>query len=578
MSLSPQWNYLPEPQAVAVAHLEEVLGVPKLIATLLVQRGITNFQQAKAFFRPQWSDLHNPFLMADMHAAVARIVRAVDQQELIMVYGDYDVDGTTSVALMSDYLKHWGVPISTYIPDRYTEGYGVSKKGIETARELGVRLIIALDCGIKSIDLVALAASYGIDFIICDHHNPGKEWPKAIAVLDPKRPDCGYPYKELCGCGVGFKLIQALHQTRQLNDGALIAYLDLVATAIAADIVPLTGENRVLAQLGLEQINQNPRPGLWALLQKRPKRNYDIADLVFVVAPRINAAGRIKHARAAVALLTEFNAEQALAFAEEIEVHNLNRRELDQNITREALQIIEAEQEQNKPATVLFAPHWHKGVIGIVASRLTEYYYRPTVIFTKSGEVLAASARSVGDFDLYEALEACAEHLIQFGGHKFAAGMTCTEAQFPAFKAAFEQAVSEQIQERDKKPSILIDACINPQELSPKVLRLLKGFEPFGNGNPSPVFEVRGVFDSGYAKTMGPSAAHLRCFLKSDDMPTGVAAVGFGLGHHLQLLNQRQKVDVLFTPEENEFNGQVHEQWRLRDLRRHNATASLPEG
>lgn len=568
MPNAPFWLYHPEPQAEIASHLQEVLGVPKLIAQLLAQRGVETFEQARVFFKPRWSDLHDPFLMADMQAAVDRIQQAVVQQELIMVYGDYDVDGTTSVALMSDYLKRWGVPLMTYIPDRYAEGYGVSHQGIETARDQGVRLIIALDCGIKSLDLVALAATYGIDFIICDHHNPGATWPKAVAVLDPKRPDCNYPYKELCGCGVGFKLIQALHRIRQKPEEELAVYLDLVATAIAADIVPLTGENRVLAQLGLEQINRSPRPGLWALLQKRPKKNYEIADLVFVVAPRINAAGRIKHARAAVALLTEFDADQALAFAEDIEAHNLDRRELDQSITREALQMIETQQEQQCSATVLFAPHWHKGVIGIVASRLTETYYRPTVVFTQSGDVLAASARSVGDFDLYEALEACSEHLIQFGGHKFAAGMTCTPEQFPQFKAAFNRIVEQQISEADKKPSIWVDMVIQPEALSPRVLRLLKGFEPFGNGNTAAVFEIQGVYDTGYAKTMGSDSAHLRCFLKSAQ-GSGIPAVGFGLGHLLDLLKNRKLVDVLFTPEENEYQGQVNDQWRLRDIRPH---------
>ncbi|MFY7758927.1 MAG: single-stranded-DNA-specific exonuclease RecJ, partial [Flavobacterium stagni] len=536
---------------------------------LLVQRGITTYDEAKAFFRPTLNDLHNPYLMKDMEQAVFRIEQAINNRENILVFGDYDVDGTTAVSLMASYLRSFYPNVATYIPDRYAEGYGVSYQGIDFAEDNGMTLIIALDCGIKSIDHVNYAKAKGIDFIICDHHRPGETLPEAVAVLDPKRDDCSYPYDELCGCGVGFKLIQALSERRGQTILDLIPYLDLVATAIAADIVPITGENRVLAKFGLQVINENPRPGIKALLTQVKKSELTITDVVFIIAPRINAAGRIQHGNAAVSLLTEMNLEQAVQFAADIEQHNKDRRELDKTITEEALRQIQDLNETERFTTVVYQENWHKGVIGIVASRLTETYYRPTIVFTKSGEKLAASARSVKDFDLYEALEACSDHLIQFGGHKYAAGMTLYEENYPAFKAAFEEVVKKTIDPNLLIPEIAVDAEIQFSEITPKLMRLLKQFEPYGPGNMTPTFLAQSVYDTGYGKRIGSDETHLKLNLKQGASET-LGAVGFGLGEKLKLTQNRQKIDAVFCLDENEFNGSVTLQLRLKDLQLHN--------
>ncbi|HCQ12028.1 single-stranded-DNA-specific exonuclease RecJ, partial [Flavobacterium sp.] len=456
-----RWTLKSKPEKEQVQKLQNELQVDETIATLLIQRGVETYEQARTFFRPSLSDLHNPYLMKDMDKAVSRIEKAIENGENILVFGDYDVDGTTAVSLVSSYLKSFYLNVATYIPDRYDEGYGISYKGIDYADDNGISLIIALDCGIKSIDHVAYANAKNIDFIICDHHRPGEQLPNAVAVLDPKRSDCFYPYDELCGCGVGFKLIQALAENRNQTIDDLIVYLDLVATAIAADIVPMTGENRVLAKFGLEVINSNPRPGIKALIQNVKKKVLTITDVVFIIAPRINAAGRIKHGNEAVALLTEFNLEQAEIFASEIEQYNADRKDLDKQITIEALSQIEQNNEKEKFTTVVYHESWHKGVIGIVASRLTETYYRPTIVFTKSGDKLAASARSVKDFDVYNALEACAEHLEQFGGHMYAAGMTLKEENYQIFKNAFEAEVQKTIPPDLLIPEISVDAEID---------------------------------------------------------------------------------------------------------------------
>lgn len=437
-----RWNPKSKPNPEKVQALQQALQVDEIIATLLVQRGIETFEQAKTFFRPTLADLHNPYLMKDMDKAVARIEKAIANHENILIFGDYDVDGTTAVSLVLSYLRSYYPNVATYIPDRYAEGYGISYKGIDYAEDNDISLIIALDCGIKSIDHVNYAKAKNIDFIICDHHRPGPILPDAVAILDPKREDCSYPYDELCGCGVGFKLIQALAENRNQTIEDLLGYLDLVATAIAADIVPITGENRVLAKFGLEVINANPRPGIKALIQQVKKKVLTISDVVFVVAPRINAAGRIKHGNEAVALLTEYDLEQAEQFASEIEQHNSDRKELDKQITKEALLQIEENKEQTRFSTVVYQENWHKGVIGIVASRLVENYYRPTIVFTKSGEKLAASARSVKGFDIYNALEACAEHLEQFGGHMYAAGMTLFGKKLRKFQKCLRKSSS----------------------------------------------------------------------------------------------------------------------------------------
>ncbi len=560
-----RWTIKPKPAQEQVNQLAKELNVESLVATLLIQRGITTFDQAKTFFRPSLDHLHDPFLMKDMDLAVNRIEQAIANEENILVFGDYDVDGTTAVSLLSSYLKSFYPNIATYIPDRYAEGYGISFKGIDFAEDNGFSLIIALDCGIKSIDHVAYAKEKNIDFIICDHHRPGDILPEAIAILDPKRDDCNYPYDELCGCGVGFKLIQALSQNRHQTMDDLIPYLDLVATAIAADIVPITGENRVLAHFGLQVINESPRPGIQALIQQIKKQTLSITDVVFVIAPRINAAGRIKHGNHAVELLTEFNLAQAQQFAKEIEDYNSERKGLDKQITQEALQQIEDNHEQERFTTVVFQENWHKGVIGIVASRLIETYYRPTLVFTKSGDYYAASARSVSGFDVYNALEACSEHLEQFGGHMYAAGMTLKAENYEAFKNAFEKVVQETIDPGLRTPEIEVDTEINFSEISPKLVRILKQLEPFGPQNMTPVFTTQNAIDTGYPKFMGANEEHIRLFVKQNNSE-GFAAIGFNLANKKDLVSKQQPFQMAYCIDENEWNGQISLQLRLKDI------------
>lgn len=563
-----RWTLKPEPDSQKVKQLAAELGVVPLLASLLVQRGIETFDQAKTFFRPTLADLHDPYLMKDMDKAVSRIEKAIACGENILVFGDYDVDGTTAVALMSSYLRSYYPNVATYIPDRYAEGYGVSFQGIDFADDNGFSLIIALDCGIKSIDKVEYARQKNIDFIICDHHRPGSELPDAVAVLDPKREDCTYPYDELCGCGVGFKLIQALAGNRGQTILDLIPYLDLVATAIAADIVPITGENRVLARFGLDVINDKPRPGIKALIKNIKRQKLTITDVVFIIAPRINAAGRIKHGNYAVRLLTEFNLQQAEEFAGQIETFNADRKDLDKQITKEALQQIVGNGEQERCTTVVYQEDWHKGVIGIVASRLTEVYYRPTLVFTKSGDKLAASARSVKDFDVYNALEACSDYLEQFGGHMYAAGLTLKESEYENFKKQFEKVVSETISPDLLVPEISIDAEIDFDAIDDKLVRILKQMEPFGPGNMTPVFLAKKLTDTGYGKAIGQDEEHLRLFVKQHRDDNGFAAIGFGLAHKLDQTHNRKRFDAVFSIDENEWNGTVSLQLRLRDIKK----------
>ncbi|WP_396155879.1 single-stranded-DNA-specific exonuclease RecJ [Flavobacterium sp.] len=564
-----RWTLKPKPSHKKVHLLAAELNVSELIATLLVQRGVETFDHARQFFRPSLDDLHNPYLMKDMDKAVNRIETAIENGENILVFGDYDVDGTTAVSLVSSYLKSYYPNVATYIPDRYDEGYGISYKGIDFADDNGFTLIIALDCGIKSIEHIAYAKEKSIDFIICDHHRPGNILPNAVAILDPKRGDCSYPYDELCGCGIGFKLTQALGENRKQTIDDLLIYLDLVATAIAADIVPMTGENRILAKFGLEVINTNPRPGIKALIKNVKKKVLTITDVVFIIAPRINAAGRIKHGNEAVALLTEYDLDQAEKFASEIEQHNSERKDLDKQITIEALDQIELNGEEGKFTTVVYDENWHKGVIGIVASRLTETYYRPTIVFTKSGDKLAASARSVKDFDVYNALEACAEHLEQFGGHMYAAGMTLKEENYIVFKNAFEKEVEKTISPDLLIPEISVDAEIELSDINEKLIRILNQFEPFGPQNMTPVFMTKGVKDTGYAKGIGQNEEHIKLFVKqsrSFGSSEGFGAIGFGLGNKLELTKNQNPFDMAFCIDENEFNGNVTVQLRLKDL------------
>lgn len=561
-----RWNLKPLPAKEKITQLATQLNVDVLVATLLIQRGIENFEDAKQFFRPTLQDLHNPYLMKDMEIAVSRIEKAIANNENILVFGDYDVDGTTAVSLVSSYLKTYYTNIATYIPDRYDEGYGISYKGIDFADDNGFSLIIALDCGIKSIDHIAYANAKNINFIICDHHLPGEKLPAAVAILDPKRVDCNYPYDELCGCGIGFKLIQALAQNRSQTIDDLVQYLDLVATAIAADIVPMTGENRVLAKFGLEVINQNPRAGIKALTQNLKTKTLTITDVVFIIAPRINAAGRIKHGNYAVELLTEFDLEQATLFALEIENFNSERKGLDKQITQEALNIIEESKEQERFSTVVFHENWHKGVIGIVASRLIENYYRPTLVFTKSGDKYAASARSVKDFDIYKALENCAEYLEQFGGHKYAAGMTILPENYQNFKTAFENEIKTTINPELLIPEITIDLEIDFKDITPKFIRILSQFEPFGPQNMTPVFVTKNVIDTGFGKPIGQENEHLKLFIKQNNSE-GIAGIGFNLGKKTAIIANRKPFEICYTIDENEFNGTVSTQLKIKDLK-----------
>lgn len=561
-----RWTIKPKPDPSKVARLSKELAVDSTTSFLLAQRGIETFEEAKNFFRPDLSDLHDPFLMKDMEKAVSRIEEAVENQENILVYGDYDVDGTTSVALMSSYLLSFYPNVATYIPDRYEEGYGISYKGIDFAEDNNFSLIIALDCGIKAIDKVAYAFKKEVDFIICDHHRPGAEIPKAKAVLDPKQEDCDYPFKELCGCGVGFKLIQALASKKGATINDLVLYLDLVATAIGADIVPIVGENRILAYHGLKVINENPRPGFEAILKQVKKEKLTITDVVFIIAPRINAAGRMKHGNHAVTLLCETDNNLAAEYAIDIDTYNTDRRDADKRITIEALVQIEENKEQDRFTSVVFDENWHKGVIGIVASRLTETYYRPTLVFTKSGEMLAASARSVKGFDVYNALEKCSEYLEQFGGHKYAAGLTLKPENYKSFKAQFEKVVEETIDPKMLIPEISIDSQISLSDITPKFYRILSQFAPFGPGNMTPVFMSEDLQDTGYGKQVGEDKTHLR-FTATQHASGKIVGIGFGLGEHIELIKNKKPFKAAYTIDENEWNGNVSLQLKLKDIK-----------
>lgn len=559
-----RWILKPKPDQNTVIKLAETLKIDQVLAELLVQRGVESFDDAKKFFRPDLNDLHDPFLMKDMDRAVDRVKRALNIGENILVYGDYDVDGTTSVALMSSFLKTLTPQVASYIPDRYHEGYGISYQGIDYAADNEITLIIALDCGIKAVEKIKYAKDKGIDFIVCDHHRPGDQIPQAVAVLDPKREDCNYPYKELCGCGVGFKLIQALHSTLGGELKEIIPYLDLVATAIGADIVPITGENRILAYYGLQVLNSDPRIGFQAMLSQVKKKTLTITDVVFLLAPRINAAGRMKHGLHAVTLLTETDYELAVKYAKEIETYNVDRKEADQSITVEALQQIKNKQEEKRFTTVVYDSGWHKGVIGIVASRLIETYYRPTLVFTKSGDKLAASARSVKGFDVYNALEACTDYIEQFGGHKYAAGLTMHEKHYDAFKDKFEQVVEQSMDTALMTPEILIDAKLELTQITAKFYRILKQFAPFGPGNMAPVFLTERVVDTGWCKCVGANGKHLKATLKKDSVK--INAIGFNLGDKCELIQEKKPFSTVYSIGENEWNNEINLQLLLKDI------------
>lgn len=549
-----------------IAKLQESLKVHPVLCSLLITRGIESFEDARSFFRPRLEDLHSPWLMKDMDKAVARIQNAMDQKEKILIYGDYDVDGTTSVSSLYLFLHQLHEPLDYYIPHRYKEGYGVSKAGIDFAKEHGFTLIISLDCGIKSVELVAYAKSLGIDFIICDHHLPDEEVPEAVAILNAKQKDCQYPYKELCGCGVGFKLMCALQEKLSLPGEPAFEYLDLLATAIAADIVPMTGENRILAFHGLLRANEKPNHGIAALCQlSGAKLPLDISKLVFMIAPRVNAAGRMDDAGKAIQLFIAPTLTQALEFAAQLQSDNSDRREADKSITREALELIASNEElKNRKTTVLYQPHWHKGVVGIVASRLTEHYFRPTIVLTQSGNDLAAgSARSVPGFNLYEAIHACREHLIGYGGHFAAAGMTLSIEHVEAFRDKFEQVVSESILPHQLIPEITIDQEIRIGDITNNFYSILCQMEPFGPGNLRPIFMIRSVKDTGYSKIV--KEEHIR-FSVTDGQST-INGIGFGLASKFPLLQLHKPIDIACTLDENEFNNHRSLQLRVIDIR-----------
>ena len=559
-----RWHIKTVNQAKAT-KLWQALKIHPVLCTILAQRGIETYDEAKQFFRPQLTDLHDPWLMRDMDKAVERILQAFSLNEKILVFGDYDVDGTTAVACMYQFLKNHHQNTEFYIPHRYREGYGVSKAGIDFAFQNKITLIISLDCGIKSIDLVQYAKELGIDFIICDHHLPDIHLPPAVAVLNPKQKNCPYPFKELCGCGVGFKLITALCQKLGLPPETAYQYLDLVATAIAADIVSMTGENRVLSYYGLKKANENPNNGIRALsiLSGSPKQ-LEINSLVFIIAPRVNAAGRMDEGRKAVLMFVAETVEEAMRWAEELHVDNTNRKEADSNITEEALSIIGSDAIlMNRKSTVIFQPHWHKGVVGIVASRLIEHYYRPTIVLTKSGEFAAGSARSVSGFNVYEAIHQCKDLLLGYGGHFYAAGMTLEIDKVDQFCQKFEEIVEATINPELLVPEIVIDAEISFRDIQRRFYEILCQMEPFGPDNLRPVFITRRVYNTGFSKIVKEN--HLRVSLKQDGVI--FSGIGFNMADKMPFLEHNQPVDVIYKIDENEWNGEKTLQLKIIDLK-----------
>jgi single-stranded-DNA-specific exonuclease len=563
---SKRWH-VQSVNAEKVKQLQEALKISPALCRLLVQRGIDNFEAAKAFFRPQLSALHDPFLMKDMNVAVNRILTAFKQYEKILVFGDYDVDGTTSVASMYQFLQsiYDTQFLDYYIPHRYREGYGVSKMGIDYAAANQFSLIISLDCGIKSVELINYAKTLGIDFIVCDHHLPDDELPDAIAILNAKQKDCSYPYKDLCGCGVGFKLMMALTQTLELEEKYYLRYLDLVATAIAADIVPMTGENRILAYYGLKKINENPCPGIQVLIEKgNLKRALNITNVVFVIAPRVNAAGRMDDAKKAVQLFIEQDNTKAAVLGEILNTDNQERKTEDQNITAEALHIIDNDENLIKrKTTVLYKEHWHKGVVGIVASRLTEKYFRPTVVLTRSGDFATGSARSVPGFNLYEAIHACKEHLLSYGGHFAAAGLSLLPSEVEKFNAAFESHVTATIDETLLTPVISIDHEISFTDIKPDFYSILCQMEPFGPENMRPIFMTKGVKDTGRSKIVKANHIRFECVQKG----VTITGIGFNMAEKFALIENGQPFDILFTLDENEYNQTTTLQLKVVDIK-----------
>jgi len=560
-----RWNILAADEAV-VNSLQAALKINPVICKILVQRGIDSYEKARDYFRPELSQLHSPWLMKDMEKAVARVIKAIDQKEKMLVFGDYDVDGTTSVACMFQFLQKIHDPLDFYIPHRYKEGYGVSKAGIDFAKENGFTLIISLDCGIKSVELIRYAAGLGIDFVVCDHHLPDDELPPAVAILNPKQKDCPYPYKELCGCGVGFKLITALTERLSMSADTPYEFLDLLATAIAADIVPMTGENRILAFHGLIKANKQPNFGIRALTKLSGlEKELQINNLVFMIAPRVNAAGRMDDATKAVRMFIARSEEEAMEYAEMLHSDNTDRKEADSSITSEALALITANSDwKNRKSTVVYQPHWHKGVVGIVASRVIEHFYRPTVVLTQSGDYVAGSARSVPGFNLYEAIHACREHLLGYGGHFAAAGMTMEKNQVDAFREKFEAVVSASIKPEMLIPEIVIDDQLSFRDIQPGFYHnILCKMEPFGPENTRPVFIAKSVRNTGWSKIV--KEQHIKFSLKQDNII--MSGIGFGLADKFPLLEKERPLDIVFKVDENEWKGEKSLQLQMIDFR-----------
>lgn len=553
-----------------IKTLAEELNISPVLAQLLVQRGINTFEEARVFFRPDLSQLHDPFLMADMDKAVARLSEAMELNQKILIYGDYDVDGTTSVSLVYKFLKQFYSNIDFYIPDRYSEGYGISYQGIDFAATNGFKLVVALDCGIKAVDKVKYANTLGVDFIICDHHTPDAELPPAVAVLDSKRKDCPYPYKELSGCGVGFKLMQAFASVNNIEFSELTPLLDLVALSIASDIVPITGENRILAFYGLKQINSNPGVGIKSIMDVcgLSDKELNISEIVFKIGPRINASGRMKSGNEAVQLLIANDPVFAKEKCSTINEYNNDRKDLDKNITDEAIELIASDERYAKRRSiVVHKPDWHKGVIGIVASRLTEEYYKPTIVLTNSNGLASGSARSVPGFDIYKAIDSCRDLLENFGGHMYAAGLSLKEENIPLFTERFEKFVSENILEEQTYPQINVDAVLSFNDITPKFYRVLKQFGPFGPGNMKPVFVTKKVIDYGTSRLVGKEQEHLKLELvdsSSENVMNGIAFRMYAFNDHLKALNP---LDICYTIEENTFNGNTNIQLMIRDIK-----------
>nr|WP_319573091.1 single-stranded-DNA-specific exonuclease RecJ [uncultured Draconibacterium sp.] len=566
------WNLKKQGDQNEVKHLSAALNVNMVIARLLVQRGIKTYAEAKAFFRPRLSDLHDPFLMKDMEKAIARLDQAIENNEKVIVYGDYDVDGTTSVALVYSFLKQRIKDIEYYIPDRYSEGYGISPKSIDYAVEKGVTLIVALDCGIKAVEKIAKAKERGVDFIICDHHNPDDEVPPAVAVLDAKQSDCNYPYKELSGCGVGFKLLQAYCKRHEIDYEEIYDLLDLVAVSIAADIVPITGENRVLAYYGLKKLNSNPGIGLQTIINFAGISGTEItiSDIVFKIGPRLNASGRIEHGKKSVQILVSTDEDKSDLLGEEIDSFNEIRKTLDRDITQDALDTIENSPEfKDKNSTVLYNRDWHKGVVGIVASRVTEQYYRPTIILTESNGLATGSARSVRDFDLYEAIGQCSDLLESYGGHMYAAGLTMKIENIPEFRQRFEEIVTKQITDKQQIQSIEVDAKIALSEITPRFYRILKQFAPFGPHNMTPVFVTEDVFDAGTSRLVGKNQEHLKLDLVEPDVNSGIfPGIAFNQSDAYEVITSGSPFDVCYSINENEYRGKTNLQLFIRDIKK----------